>query len=736
MLNYEKLTKAELIIALKSVQSTVNMGENEREQLLHELQVHQVELEMQNQELRETQQQLEETSNLYADLYDFAPVGYISFDDNGYIQEINLTSSTMLGTERSRLINTPFATYVIQSDRGKFRDHLWNCKQTNKKVTIEIGILTKESGLIQTQFSSVAVYDTRRHMNLYRTAFFDITERKRIEEVLQRAKDELEIRVKERTAELTKANATLQTEIIERKQVQKNLAAEKEQLAVTLFSIGDGVITTDTEEGIVLMNPVAESLTGWTKEAASGRTISEVFQIINEKTSEPYKDLIAETLETSEIINLEIDVGLISRDGLVHLITFNIAPICNLHNNNVGAVLVFHDVTNQRRLEKEFLKIQKLESIGVLAGGIAHDFNNFLAGILASTQLSRIKLEKGKEITTDLQNIEKATMKAAGLTKQLLTFAKGGEPVKKVMALSELIKDAVYFALRGSKVRSELAIAGDLWLVEADEGQINQVINNLMINADQAMPEGGVIKVSAENMKINSSSDERSLQAGNYVRIAITDQGVGIPAENLPYIFDPYFTTKQEGNGLGLASSYAIIKKHNGYLDVKSAPGSGSTFYIYLPATFEANVAAMKEAESVLKGSGKVLLMDDEINIRNSAGEVLSLIGYQVQLAEDGSAAIALYTQAKESGVPFDAVILDLTIPGGMGGRETLKKLIQIDPQIKAIVSSGYSDDPIMSNYYKYGFCDVVTKPYRIEEIHEKLLTIIERKTHILIAKG
>jgi PAS domain S-box-containing protein len=725
MLNYEKLTKAELIKTLKSLQSTVNLGEDEREQLLHELQVHQIELEMQNQELRETQQQLEETSNLYADLYDFAPVGYISFDDNGYIQEINLTSSTMLGKERSRLINAPFATYIIQSDLGKFRDHLWNCKQTNKKVTTEIGILSKEGGLIQAQFSSVAVYDTRRHSTLYRTAFFDITERKQIEEVLQRTKDELEIRVKERTAELTKANVTLQTEIIERKQAQKNLAAEKERLAVTLFSIGDGVITADTEGKITLMNWVAESLTGWTIEAASGKTISEVFQIIDEKTSEPYQDLIAGTLKTGGIINPEVDVGLISRDSKTHLITFNIAPILDLHNSNIGAVLVFHDVTNQRRLEKEFLKIQKLESIGVLAGGIAHDFNNFLAGILANTQLSRVKLGKGKEITTDLQNIEKATMKAAGLTKQLLTFAKGGEPVKKVIALSELIKDAVYFALRGSKVRSELSIADDLWLVEVDEGQINQVINNLMINADQAMPEGGVIKVSAENMRINSSGDERSLQSGNYVRIAITDQGIGIPAENLPYIFEPYFTTKQEGNGLGLASSYAIIKKHKGYLDVKSTPGSGSTFYICLPASLEANVASLKEDESVLKGTGKVLLMDDETNIRNSAGEVLSLIGYQVQLAEDGIAAIALYKQAKESGVPFDVVILDLTIPGGMGGRETLKKLIQINPQIKAIVSSGYSDDPIMSNYHKYGFCGVVTKPYRIEELHKKLLNII-----------
>jgi PAS domain S-box-containing protein len=724
MLNYETMTRTDLLETLKSLQSARSMNDNERERLVHELQVHQIELEMQNEELRETQQQLEETGNLYADLYDFAPVGYISFDDNGLIQEINLTGTTMLGIERSRLKNMPFATFVIQSDLPKFWDHLCNCRQTKEKTTTEIGLISKE-GKFQVQMSSIAISDPKRHLTLYRTAFSDITERKLVEEALQRTKDELEIRVKERTAELTKANADLQMEITGRKQVEKNLAAEKERLSVTLFSIGDGVITTDTEGKIVLMNQVAESLTGWVKETAGGQLISEVFHITNDKTGEPYEDLILKSLETSEIINLEMDVALISKNGLTCLITFNIAPIRDLQNNNIGAVLVFHDITNQRRLEKEFLKIQKLESLGILAGGIAHDFNNFLAGILASTQLSKMMLNKGKDITINLDNIEKAITSAAGLTKQLLTFAKGGAPVKKVAAISGLIKDTVYFALRGSNVRGELSIPDDLWLAEIDEGQINQVINNLVINADQAMPEGGIIKVSAENIKMDPRLHHHSLQPGDYVKITITDQGVGIPEEILPYIFDPYFTTKQKGNGLGLTSSYAIIKKHNGCLEVESSPGIGATFYIYLPASFAADEVAANKEELVLKGTGKILLMDDEANIRNVAGDMLTQIGYQVEPTEDGAAAIALYTRAKESGVPFDLVIMDLTIPGGMGGKETLKKLIQIDPGIKAIVSSGYSNDPIMSNYHEYGFCGVVTKPYRIEELHQKLHTLL-----------
>lgn len=725
MLDYEKLTRADLIEALKSFQAARSMDENEREQLLHELQVHQIELEMQNQELRETQQQLEETGNLYADLYDFAPIGYLSFDDYGFIQEINLTGAAMLGTERSHLINKPFSTYVLQCDLGKFRDHLYHCKQAKEKTTSEIGLIVDQGVRIQVQLSSVAVYDIRRHFILYRTAFSDITEQMRAEEDLQRTKDQLEVMVKERTAELTEANSELQIEIAERNRAQQNLAAEKEQLSVTLFSIGDGVITTNTEGRIILLNRVAENLTGWAKEDASAKPISEVFNIINEKTNEPYEDLVTDTLTTNETINLETDVILISRTGSTCLITFNIAPIHDSQNNNIGAVLVFRDISNQRRLEKEFLKTQKLESLGILAGGIAHDFNNFLAGALANTQLIKIMWDKGKDIAVNLQRIERAIMKATGLTKQLLTFAKGGEPVKKILSLGELIKDTVTFALRGSDIGCEFSIANDLWLVEVDEGQINQVVNNLIINADQAMPDGGSIKISAENIAIDPRPSNHPLQSGHYVKITIIDQGIGIPEENLPYIFDPYFTTKETGSGLGLAASYAIIKKHDGYLEVESVQEVGTTFSIYLPAALEANVAAAKEAATVLTGTGRVLLMDDEENIRISTGEMLSQIGYEVQSVADGAGAMSLYIQAKESGAPFDVVIMDLTIPGGMGGRETLRKLMEIDPQVKAIVSSGYSDDPIMANYHDYHFCNVATKPYRIEELHKKIHKVI-----------
>jgi PAS domain S-box-containing protein len=704
MINYESLTKTQLIEMIKSLQFDENIAD-ERERLLHELQVHQIELEMQNQELREMQSKLEETTNLYADLYDFAPVGYISFDDSGLIQEINLTGATMLGKERSRLLNTPFTSYIARNDLPKFRDHLWKCRRTDAKTTTETGLIIGENQLIQVQLTSVAIHDTKRHMWLYRTVISDITELTQAKRNLEKANEELETRVKARTVELTKAIAAS--------------AFEKDRLAVTLFSIGDGVITTDTDGKIILINRVAESLTGWVNEAATGKYIEEVFRIINNGTGEPYEDFV----QLSG--NRKMDAVLISKDGIKYIIDFNFAPIFDLQNNNIGSVLVFHDITHQRYMEKETLKIQKLESLGILAAGIAHDFNNFLAGILSSIQLSELKLKKGSDISQYLKNIGNTAYKAASLTKQLLTFAKGGEPVKKVTSISQLIKDTVSFALRGSNVRSELFIPGDLWLVEIDEGQMGQVINNLIINAVQAMPDGGTIIVNAENIKFDAMVQHLTLQPGAYLKIDIADQGVGIPPENLPYIFDPYFTTKQAGNGLGLATSYSIIKKHDGLLEVESS-GFGTTFHIYLPASLESEVIAPSKEECILTGTGKILLMDDEEFIRNNTGEMLRQIGYQVQLAEDGAGAIQLYNHARESGMPFDVVIMDLTVPGGLGGEKAINQLIKIDPEVKVIVSSGYSNAPILSNYRKYGFCGVVTKPYRIEELNRKLQEIIQ----------
>ncbi len=376
--------------------------------------------------------------------------------------------------------------------------------------------------------------------------------------------------------------------------------------------------------------------------------------------------------------------------------------------------------------EEELNKVRKLESVGILAGGIAHDFNNILTGIMGNISLTKMILKPDKEAHEILTEAERACLQAKDLTQQLLTFSKGGAPIKMTASIMEILKESASFILRGSKARCEFFISDDLWTVEVDEAQMSQVVQNLMINADQAMPEGGIITVRAENM----SAEVRGalpLPAGRYVKISIQDRGIGIPREHLDKIFDPYFTTKQKGSGLGLAISYSIIKKHNGHLSVESNLGVGTTFFIFLPASQKEIQAIWHEEEKLLFGKGSILLMDDEEVVREVASRSLKHLGYDITLTQNGAETIAMYQQVMQSGRAFDAVIMDLTIPGGMGGKEAIDKLLAIDPKVKVIVSSGYSNDPIMADFRHYGFSGVVAKPYRIAELGKVLYDVIKQ---------
>jgi CheY-like chemotaxis protein len=307
----------------------------------------------------------------------------------------------------------------------------------------------------------------------------------------------------------------------------------------------------------------------------------------------------------------------------------------------------------------------------------------------------------------------------------LLTFSKGGAPVKKAVSLEEIIKDSSGFALRGSRVRAVVNLADGLWPVEADEGQIGQGVNNIVINAVHAMPEGGVIRISAENVILGEDSGI-PVDQGDYVKVTFSDQGIGIPAEFLPKIFDPYFTTKQKGSGLGLAVTYSIIKNHGGHISVESELGKGTTFFVYLPASRTSVVEKTYEKDIPVSGKERVLIMDDEDMLREVAGMMLEELGYEVDFARDGEEAIQCYKKALESFHPFDAVIMDLTVPGGKGGKETIKELLKIAPEVKAIVSSGYSHDPVMSNFKEYGFSDVISKPYKCSELLNVLRRVLE----------
>lgn len=388
------------------------------------------------------------------------------------------------------------------------------------------------------------------------------------------------------------------------------------------------------------------------------------------------------------------------------------------------------EMEHRSRTEEELLKSRRLESIGILAGGIAHDFNNLLTAILGNISLAKVFVDRGEKVFTRLDEAEKASLRAKDLTQQLLTFSKGGAPIKRTASITELLIDSASFALSGSNVKCEFSLPDDLRPAEIDEGQISQVINNVIINADHAMTEGGLIRVQAQNVSIRPG-DPLPLKEGDYVKIAITDQGTGISEEHLPKIFDPYFTTKPKGNGLGLTTSYSIVKRHEGLITVESTLGKGTTFYIYLPASERKINAEKGSTEGPVRGSGRVLVMDDEEIIREVAGKMLTHLGYDVDYAVDGAEAVDLFINARTEGRPFDTVLIDLTIPGGMGGKEAIQKLHEADPMVRAIVSSGYSHGPIMSEYRKFGFCGVVAKPYRIEELSRAVHEAITGRDHL-----
>jgi len=363
-------------------------------------------------------------------------------------------------------------------------------------------------------------------------------------------------------------------------------------------------------------------------------------------------------------------------------------------------------------------RIQKLESVGLLAGGIAHDFNNLLTAVLANVTLAKMQAREGEAIEARLEEIETASLRARDLTQQLLTFAKGGKPVKKLVCLEPVIRDSAALAVSGSNVQCRLRFADDLCSAEIDAGQISQVINNLVINAVQAMPAGGAVTVEAENIHIKPGSTI-PVEAGPYVRVSVVDKGIGILPDHFERIFDPYFTTKQKGSGLGLTISHSVVAGHRGHIAVDSRIGAGTAFHVYLPASCESVAQPVGMKQMHVAGRGRVLIMDDEEIVRNICAEILKRLGYDVESVPNGQEAVERYEQRFKEGTRFDAVILDLTIPGGMGGREAVQKIIRLDPDAKVLVSSGYSNDPVMADYAGYGFRGLVPKPYSVQALSD-----------------
>ena len=504
-------------------------------------------------------------------------------------------------------------------------------------------------------------------------------------------------------------------DITERKRAEEDIKESEAKYRAVFTEARDGIVLVDAETTqIVDCNQEYERQTG--------RSLTELRKLKIWETRPPHKKQEAK-LKFQEVIEKGMESYAESEfqnpDG-------KLVPIEFMAKNTViggrkYVLSISRDITEREVMEEERLKFEKLESIGILAGGIAHDFNNILTGILGNITLAKRHVETESKAAERLLDAEKACLRAKDLTHQLLTYSKGGAPVKKIASIAELLEETTMFALRGSKVKCEFSLPDDLWAVEVDQGQMGQVITNIVINADEAMPGGGIINIGARNTVIKRKG-VLPLPKGDYVEITVKDYGIGIPKEHIGRVFDPYFTTKQKGSGLGLATAYSVVRNHHGYINVESELGVGTTFHIYLPASEKPAPEKKEAAEEVpVHGKGRVLVMDDEEMVREVLRRALSLAGYEVELTSDGAEAVELYQKARESGRAFDAVILDLTVPGGMGGKEAIKKLLEIDPEVKAIVSSGYATDPIMADFKKYGFSAVVTKPYSVGELERTL---------------
>jgi PAS domain S-box-containing protein len=746
---------------------------------------------------------LQETNQMLRALVQASPLAILVIDRESQVEVWNPAAERIFGWSEPEVVGRPLP-FIPEDKRDEYQALRQTMLQGQAYTDFETYRLRKDGSLVDVAISTAALYDAEEGMIGTVAMIADITERK-----------------------------------------------QKDRLALTLGSIGDGIIATGIEGNIALFNKVAEKLTGWTTEEAIGKPLNDIFRILNEKTREQCDDPVKVVLQTGNTAPLKNHTILIAKDGTERIIADSGAPMRDKDGHIIGVVLAFHDITERkraeetlreseerfrryfelgligmaitsptgiclevndhicdisgytrsemlqmtwmelthpddlaadaahlnrvlageidgysldkrfirkdgqvmhatisvkclrradgsidyfvalvqditekRRMEEELLKASKLESLGVLAGGIAHDLNNILTAIIGNLSLAKQLISPGDRALESLNEAEWAGLRASRLANQLLAFSRGGAPIKQAALITGLMRSAAQLALSGSNIRCEFELADDLWPVEVDEGQIRQVIQNLVLNAQQAMPLGGVVRLRARNLAL--AGDRLPLPAGRYVEIAIQDQGVGIAEEDRAKIFDPFFTTKPGGSGLGLATAYSIINKHNGHLSVASETGVGSTFTITLPAAEQATVSVRETANETSVVKGKILVMDDEEMIRNLCRSILTGFGYKAEMARDGAEAIALYKQAKAAGVPFDAVIMDLTVPGGMGGKEAIQRLQAIDPQIKAIVSSGYSDDPIMADYRRYGFSGVVAKPYDVNDLIATLNTVLQ----------
>ena len=492
--------------------------------------------------------------------------------------------------------------------------------------------------------------------------------------------------------------------VLQRLQAQEALRRQEAELR-DLFQHATDCIAVTTEAGDIRdANPSFVQMTGFSLEELIGRSIDDLY--VGAATAD-----IQNTIESIRRGILTTRRRRIRRkDGTVIEVDGRARRLPN------GLTMaMYRDITEDLRLEAERERTAKLESVGLLAGGIAHDFNNILTAAMGYIDLARQRAAHGEKESEALGHAAAAIDRARQLTHQFQTFARGAEPIRRVITLDALIRESVGFALRGSNASCRFDLPEDLWPVDVDDTQIGQVLHNLVLNAAQAAPSGAEIVITAKNLDRPGEAPVGGSEP--FVAVAVRDQGDGIAPDLLPRIFDPYFSTKEGGTGLGLSSAFGIIRRHGGHISVDTEPGQGSTFNVLLPAVPDASIAQAAPQPATRPGKGRILVMDDEAPIRTLLLEALGEAGYQVTVVETGEDAEAEWLEARAASRPYDLAIMDLTIPGGMGGRECVQRLRAVEPDLKAIVSSGYSTDPVMARYREEGFDGVCAKPYHLSEL-------------------
>lgn len=665
--------------APKTVVDPEQMSGAEIQQLLDELQVQRAELERREKELQETMLLLEEILGKYEDFYDNAPVGYLTLDAAGRVLEVNATLRADLGLAGDALTGELFGNRVVAEDAEIFTRFLDKACRSGQRQTCELRLQRQDGSIFWTMLQGLRVRTAEDRLAC-RISVLDITSRKGAEEIVR----------------------------------------EQRNLLKTIFREMPGLHSLkDSQFTYQYINPAFQQFLDKKEHEILGRTD---FDLLPNQKARKYRKEDLEVMESGQPLVLDEDVStpLFGEKWL----QISKIPVKDSRGRVAGIISSISDITQRKKMEIELLKMQKLESVGVLAGGIAHDFNNLLTSILGNIELAKMWVGKDDRAYSRLVQAENASLAAQNLTRQLLTFSRGGAPVTKTASVRELIRDSTEFTLRGSNVAAVFDLPEDLWLAEIDEGQISQVIQNLVKNADQAMPEGGILEIGARNVKVTKKS-RLPLKNGRYIEITVRDTGHGIPEKYQARIFDPYFTTKSQGSGLGLAVCYSVIQQHQGHIEVESKPGKGTRFRLYLPAPRRMALGKEEKEEEPFRGHGRVLIMDDDETVQDVAGEMLRHLGYEVDVAADGLEAIKTYLEARRLKKPYGAILMDLTVRGGMGGREAARKLLELDPEARVIAASGYATDPVMSDFRQYGFSGAVQKPFKLQELSEVLRDVL-----------